>query len=343
MKRSSSLIIASSVIALLAIVVAFSLYFVFLTPQFQTLNKEYIYIDKNDNIESVYSKIEKSASPKYFKAFKLLSSYKKYDQNIKPGRYKLSKSDNFISLFRKLRNGNQSPVTLIISNVRTLDEFATVLAGQLMEDSLTFVKTLTDTTYIRSMGYKPETFMSMFIPNSYYVFWDTSPKKLFNRLKIEHRKFWNEKRTQKAKAMGLTPEQVYALASIVDEETNAKSEKPIVAGLYYNRLQRNILLQADPTIKFALKDFTIKRILNKHLKIDSPYNTYKYAGLPPGPIRMSSIVAIDAVLNYRRHNYIYMCAKEDFSGLHNFATNLAQHNRNARRYQNALNKRKIFK
>ena len=160
-------------------------------------------------------------------------------------------------------------------------------------------------------------------------------------MKREYNNYWNQKRISKAQAIGLTPLQVSTLASIVDEETANNAEKPVVAGLYINRLKKGMLLQADPTVKFALQDFTLKRILLKHLSIDSPYNTYKYAGLPPGPIRIPSVQGLESVLNYARHNYLYMCAKEDFSGTHNFAVTHSQHIVNAKLYQRELNRRKI--
>ncbi len=183
----------------------------------------------------------------------------------------------------------------------------------------------------------------MFIPNTYEVYWTTSPVNFAKRMKIEYDRFWNNGRLEKAGRLGLTPVEVSILASIVQEETIKKAEKPVVAGLYINRLKRGIPLQADPTLKFAIKDFTIKRVLNKHLETDSPYNTYLNAGLPPGPINFPEISSIEAVLNYKKHNYLYMCAKEDFSGYHNFSSTLAEHNRNARRYRNTLDSNSIWK
>ena len=198
-------------------------------------------------------------------------------------------------------------------------------------------------TYINQLGYTLETFPTLILPNTYEVYWNIMPEQFIARMMKERRKFWNEERLAKAKALNMTPEEVATLASIVDEETNNNAEKPIVAGLYINRLKRNIPLQADPTVKFALGDFARKRILLADLEVESPYNTYKRTGLPPGPIRIATIAGIESVLNYARHNYIYMCAKEDFSGTHNFATTLSEHNANARRYQEALNKLNIKK
>ena len=193
----------------------------------------------------------------------------------------------------------------------------------------------------KANGYSQETFPALFIPNTYEVYWTMTPAQFVARMVKENDRYWNMSRKDKAKAQGLTPIEVITLASIVDEETNKDDEKPIVAGLYLNRLHRGMLLQADPTVKFALGQFELRRILYAHLNVDSPYNTYKYAGLPPGPIRIPSMAAIESVLNPTKHNYIYMCAKEDFSGYHNFASSLTQHNANARRYQQALNQRGV--
>ena len=192
------------------------------------------------------------------------------------------------------------------------------------------------------MGYNCQTIVCLFLPNTYELYWNISADKLFERMQKEHQHFWNESRLHQAKAIGFTPVEVSIIASIVEEETNQTAERPIVAGLYINRLHRSMPLQADPTIKFALQNFGLKRILNTHLTVDSPYNTYLHAGLPPGPIRIPTPKTLDQVLNYTRHSFLYMCAKEDFSGSHNFASSLAQHQINARKYWNALNKRKIF-
>ena len=212
-----------------------------------------------------------------------------------------------------------------------------------MIDSIDIANLLTEKSILQEYNFTKQTLPALFIPNTYQVYWNISAKDFLNRMFKEYKRFWTEERQNKAKAIGLTPIEVSILASIVEEETNNKSEKPMVAGLYINRLKKGMPLQADPTVKFAWQDFTLRRITNKHLTIDSPYNTYKITGLPPGPIRIPSPEGIDAVLNYSKHNYLYMCAKEDFSGTHNFASTLSEHNRNARKYWDALNKRKIYK
>ena len=212
-----------------------------------------------------------------------------------------------------------------------------------MLDSIELAEFTKQTIYISRIGYTKETLPSLFLPNTYEVYWDIKPERLMIRFMEERRKFWNNERLAKAEKLGLTKEEVATLASIVDEETNNNEEKPIVAGLYLNRLKRGIPLQADPTVKYALGDPTRRRILNKDLEVESPYNTYKNTGLPPGPIRIATTQALESVLNYKKHDYLYMCAKEDFSGTHNFAKTLGEHNANARRYQQALNARNIKK
>ena len=206
----------------------------------------------------------------------------------------------------------------------------------------TLLRLMNDSAWCASMEFNRQTIVAMFIPNTYEVYWNVSPERFMARMKREYKAFWNASRQEKAQAAGLSPVEVSVLASIVEEESAAVDEYPVIAGLYLNRLKAGIPLQADPTVKFAVGDFSLRRILDKHLEVDSPYNTYKYAGLPPGPIRIPSIQALDAVLNYTKHRYLYMCAKEDFSGRHNFAVTLAEHNRNAARYRSELNRRKIF-
>ena len=234
-------------------------------------------------------------------------------------------------------------MNLVIGSVRTLDKLARNVGNQLMIDSAEIMQALHDTARWNSQGYTPENLPSLFIPETYQVYWDMDTRTFLNRMAKEHDHFWNQSRRAKADSLGMTPAEVATLASIVEEETNNRKEKPIVAGLYINRLRAGIPLQADPTVKFALQDFSLRRITNAHLNFPSPYNTYLNTGLPPGPIRIPSPAGIDAVLNYTRHNYLYMCAKEDFSGTHNFASTYAVHMQNARKYWNALNKRKIFK
>ena len=317
------------------------IYQLFFSQPFQISETGYIYIDRDDDIDSVYNQIIKVGNPKSMKGFKIIAEQKGYDKNIKTGRYAIKPTDNMRYLHRRLSLGYQTPVNLTIGSVRTMDRIARNASRQLMIDSTEIIGLLNDTAYLNTIGYTQQTIPALFIPNTYEVYWNISAEDFMKRMIKEHKVFWNEERIKKAKSIGLTPEEVATLASIVEEETAVNAEKPVVAGLYINRLKRGMLLQADPTIKFSLQDFGLKRILFKHLDVNSPYNTYKHAGLPPGPIRIPSIQGLESVLNYTKHNYLYMCAKEDFSGTHNFAVTSAQHAANARRYQQALNRRGI--
>jgi UPF0755 protein len=256
---------------------------------------------------------------------------------MRSGRFEISPGWNTITLIRHLRNGKQSPVDLVINNARLVEEVAGKAARFIEPDSVALVALLTDKAYLKKYNYSKETLMSLFIPNTYEFYWNTTPEQFMERMIKEHDDFWNKKgRLKKAKALNMTPEAVYTLASIVEKETQQNSEKERMAGVYLNRLEQGILLQADPTAVFATRDFDTKRVLNYHINFDSPYNTYKYAGLPPGPISMASIPSIDAVLNAEQHDYIFFCAKGDGSGLHNFAKNLAAHNRNVQIYKKNL-------
>ena len=338
-KTKKRLIIAILGIILFGIAGVAHIYYYFFAPPFQITETAYIYIDRDDNVDSVYHKIVEVGNPKQMHGFESLVRYQGY--TLKTGRYAIKPADNMRYLHRRLSMGYQTPVKLTIGSVRTLDRMARNVSRQLMIDSTKVATLLNDTAYIREIGYTKETLPALFIPNTYEVYWDMSAEDFMARMQKEHKAYWNEKRMKQAEAIGLTPIEVATLASIVEEETANQAEKPMVAGLYINRLKRGMLLQADPTVKFSLQEFGLKRILFKHLEVDSPYNTYKYAGLPPGPIRVPSYQGLESVLNYTKHNYIYMCAKEDFSGTHNFAVTSAQHAANARKYQQALNRKGI--
>ena len=341
MKKKTKKIILGSVLAYLLFGIAgvAHIYYYFFAQPFQITDTTYIYIDRDDNVDSVYTKIIEAGNPKQMHGFESLVKYQGYTP--KTGRYAIKPSDNMRYLHRRLSMGYQTPVKLTIGSVRTLDRMARNVSRQLMIDSTEVANLLNDTAYIRKIGYSKETLPALFIPNTYEVYWDMSAEDFMARMQKEHKAYWNEKRMKQAEAIGLTPIEVATLASIVEEETANQAEKPMVAGLYINRLKRGMLLQADPTVKFSLQEFGLKRILFRHLEVDSPYNTYKYAGLPPGPIRVPSYQGLESVLNYTKHNYIYMCAKEDFSGTHNFAVTSAQHAANARKYQQALNRKGI--
>jgi len=329
------------VMALIVAIMPGLVYYYFFSSMLKGSENMAVFIDDDDDIDSVYAKLGSRASSHGMAGFKTLVRHSSYADNIRTGRYEIDVENGSFSVFRKLKNGLQSPVSLTIPEARTVDRLAGAIGKRLMVDSLTLCKAMTDSVTCAKYGYKPETVVCMFIPNTYDIYWNSSVDKLLERMKNESAKFWNSERTKKAEAMGLTKEQVMTLASIVDEETANNAEKPMIAGMYYNRLKAEMPLQADPTIKFALQDFSIRRIYQNMLSVKSPYNTYKNTGLPPGPIKVPSVAGIDAVLNHARHHYLYMCAKEDFSGTHNFAETYEDHLDNAARYSKALNERGI--
>ena len=269
-------------------------------------------------------------------SFSFLSKLMNYSENIKPGRFLLERNMNNMEAIRRLRAGDTEPVNITFNNIRTIQELGSKITKNLLMTEEEFNAALTEYLGTNDLGFTSETVISLFIPNTYEVYYSTTAKDLIERMEREYRAFWNEDRIGKAEKTGLSMIEVSTLASIVQGETMKADEKSRVAGLYLNRLRKNMLLQADPTVKFAVNDFSLKRVLKEHTEVDSPYNTYKYAGLPPGPINMPSISSIDAVLNFESHNYVYMCAKEDFSGYHNFAVNYDEHLINARKYQRQL-------
>jgi UPF0755 protein len=310
------------------------------SPAFYQQNPIFIYIDGKKNYTHLLSQLETNEILD-IRFFKQLALKLKYPENIKSGKYKINPNTSYLELVQMLKRGKQTPVKLTFNNIRLKKEFAEKISNQLMFDSSILLKHLNDSAVAASLGFNAETIMTLFIPNTYEMYWNISVDHFLERMKKEYNRFWNKERLAKAEKNHLSPVEVSVLASVVEEETNKKSEFPIVAGLYLNRLRKGMLLQADPTVKFAVGDITLRRIFNYHLQIDSPYNTYKYFGLPPGPIRIPSIAAIEGVLNYKEHSYLYMCAKEDFSGAHNFSVTLKEHNTNARKYREALNRNNI--
>ena len=292
-----------------------------------------IFVDRDDTADSVRVKSELGWR---WDIYNKVLGYKP-----RTGRYRVEPEMTCMQFYRVLRNGAQEPMNLVIPTSRTMDRLASVLSQSLMADSAEIASLLTDSSYCSKLGYTTATIPALFIPNTYEVYWDVPADKLIERMEQENNRFWTTERKSKAEACGLTREEVATLASIVDEETANDAEKPMIAGLYLNRLRIGMKLQADPTVKFAVGDFSLRRIRGIHLRTESPYNTYLHEGLPPGPIRIASIAGLDAVLNHAEHHYIYMCAKEDFSGTHNFAATLPEHYQNARRYIRALNERGI--
>lgn len=278
-----------------------------------------------------------------YKAFRWVAKRKKYKENIKPGRYELKKGWNTNVLVNKLRNGQQDAVKVTFNTIRTFPELAGKLGAFFEADSSKLLAEFTKEGVAESYSFTKATFPAMFVPNTYQLYWTTTPSQFIERMKKEYDRFWNSERLAKAKALGLTPIEVSTLASIVQEETNKNNEKPVIAGVYLNRIKRGMLLQACPTVKYTVGDFTLRRITTAMTQMVSPYNTYLNTGLPPGPITFPEITSIDAVLNAQQHDFLYFCANDDFSGTNVFARTLAEHNRNAERYQSALNQRKIWK
>jgi UPF0755 protein len=276
-------------------------------------------------------------------SFERLAAIMKYPDHIKSGHYILKEGMSNRQIISKLRSKQQDPVKLIFNNIRIKEELAGHIGEQLEFDSVSLLKLLDDTNYLKSLGFTTSNIISMFIPNTYEVYWDITPEKFMDRMHKEYIAFWTDKRKERLNEIQLTELQAITLASIVEKESNRNDEKPDIAGVYMNRLHKGWLLQADPTLVFALGDFSIKRVLNVYKTVDSPYNTYKYTGLPPGPICLPSLSSIDAVLNYRQHQYLYFCAREDFSGYHNFAVTMNEHLLNAAKYQQALDQRGIMK
>lgn len=320
---------------------AYQLYQYAFRPNVKT---EYVlYVPENASYEQVLDSLIANNVLESLKAFKWVAKKKSYGLAVKPGRYVLKKGMISNQIVNMLRSGLQTPLDVTFNNVHFKEELAGKVSKYLQADSLSILNLFYDEKQIEAYGFTPETYRAMFIPNTYEFYWTTTAREFAARMKTEYDRFWNSERRKKAEELNLTPVEVTTLASIVQSETAKREELATVAGLYINRLKRGQLLQADPTVKYAVGDFSLKRILNSHLEIDSPYNTYKYAGLPPGPINFPETASIDAVLNYEKHKYIYMCAKEDFSGYHNFAATLAEHNRNAAKYRRALDANKIFK
>ena len=316
-------------------------YYFFLTSFSASEQTEYVYVDEDDTVDSVLTKLRPVASEHGLTGFSTLIRHTNYAQEPRTGRYAVKPDESVLTVMRKMKNGQQEALKLTIPESRTMRKLAGVLGQKLMLDSAQIAAALIDNPYCQRWGYDTATIAALFVPNTYEVYWNTTLDRLMERMVKEHDAFWNEERRQKAEAAGLTPNEVATLASIIDEETANNAEKPMIAGMYLNRLHQNMPLQADPTVKFALQKFELRRIYHDMLFFDSPYNTYRNIGLPPGPIKVASIKGMEAVLNYVKHDFLYMCAKEDFSGTHNFAVTYSEHLRNAARYAKALNERGV--
>lgn len=321
----------------------YKLYNRYIATNTNNTTKLYLYIPTNASYQQVVDSITKTNFLKNPNSFFDLANERNLKLRFKPGKYGIKTNQNNRQILNMLLAGNQEAVNISFQNVRLKQNFVGMVTQKIECDSVSLLNLLDSTAFVTQYGFTTDNVYTMFIPNQYQMFWNTDAQSFFGRMHKEYTNFWNAERLKKASDLKLTPQQVSILASIVDSEALMDKEMPTIAGLYLNRLQNGMKLEADPTVIFANNDFTIRRVLNRHLRTPSPYNTYLNIGLPPGPITMPSIKAIDAVLNHENHNYIYMCAKEDFSGYHNFASNIGQHLINAKKFQQALNDRNIKK
>mgnify|MGYP001463928727 CR=1 FL=1 len=319
------------------------LYQMFYSPNFLINQKDkFLIIEDNMNFNDVRNKLIQDTILNDVLSFSVLSKAMKYNQNIKSGAYKIKSNMSNYSLIKMLRSGNQTPINISFNYARKIEDLAKIIAKDLKitsDEFMEFINNKKNDLY----GFNKMNIMAMFLSDTYEVYWNISIESLFNKMHSEYTKFWNEERINKSNELKMSKIDISILASIVASETIKIDEANIIAGVYINRLKKNMYLQADPTLVYAANDFSIKRVLNKHKKIASPYNTYINKGLPPGPIKLTTKEYIDAVLNYEKHKYIYFCAKDDFSGYHVFAIKLSQHNRNAKKFQKALNNRKIYR
>ncbi|QIX62565.1 endolytic transglycosylase MltG [Hymenobacter sp. BT18] len=345
LRRRNRFAYTVGVLGILLITFSYYFYQVFFTPNVETKGKPtYVLVRRGQTAKAVLDSIEATGVIVDKLSLHFVARLMKYDKLVKPGRYELKDGATNRQLINDLRTGRQSPLKLTFQNIRLREDLARKLSTAIDSRPGQFDSLLSSPTYTKALGFDTTSILTMFIPNTYELYWNSTPDNLMQRMKKEYDKFWTPARDAKRKKLGLSRAEVSTLASIVEaEQQQHADERPRVAGVYLNRLKRGMKLQADPTVVYANQDFGIRRVLNVHLQKDSPYNTYKYAGLPPGPINLPSIASIDAVLNPESHQYLYFCAKEDFSGYHAFARNEQEHLVNARRYQAALSRNGIMK
>lgn len=300
-----------------------------------------LHIGENTSLQDVVDVLNNNCDEDIAYWVDKIFEFKNRKVNKYPGFYTITPDMSAMDIYNLLALGDNSTTTVTFNNIRCKRELANAICKNINMPADSLYNAICNNDVCKNYGFDTISIVSMFLPDSYNIFKTTSVKSFLDRMFKEYNRFWDEAKLSKAKENNMSPLEITILASIVEEETKKTDEMPIVAGLYINRLNKGMLLQSDPTVKFAIGDFSLKRILNKHLEIESPYNTYKYKGLPPGPIRIPSKVAIEKTLNYQKSKYIYMCAKEDFSGYHNFATTLREHNNNAAKYRKELNRLKI--
>lgn len=314
---------------------------ILLGPTVITPEKKYLFIKTGSSYEDVKQEIssQKILSNTFF--FNLIATSLNYDKHVKPGKYLIRDGSNLLSFIRMLKSGNQEAVRLVITKLRTKEDLAAKIGANFEADSAEVIKFITCNDSLAPYHLDTNTIMTTFIPNSYLIWWNSSFPKILSRLKKQHDYFWEGERIKKAKQKGFTPEQIYTIASIVEEETNMESDKGKIASVYLNRIKKGMKLEADPTVKYAMRNFELKRVSHAHLAYVSPYNTYQQKGLPPGPICTPSINTIDAVLDAPETDFIFFVAKPDLNGYSNFANNYQEHLKFAKQYQAALNQLNI--
>lgn len=319
------------------------LWIVVLKPNVKADTARRIYLPTTSSFNDLIDTLRSSGALQNERSFLITARLKSFDRSVKPGSYMIEPGMSNNHIANMLRSGKQAPVNVTFNNIRTLDELAGKIGRQIEADSAALSQFFADENNYSAEGFTRETLISAFLPDTYQLYWSMDAKGFYRRMLREYKDFWNDERKSLAEAENLTPTDVSTLASIIDDEVSKDDEKPKIAGVYLNRLRQGIPLQADPTVKFALNDFSIRRVLDDHLETDSPYNTYKYRGLPPGPVRCASKTGIEAVLNAEKHDYLFFVAKADFSGYHHFSRTLAEHNRYASAYRRELNRRRIYK
>ena len=341
-KRTRIICVAAAVCSVLAGIAAFVLGRYYVDNKKPNFTEKYVlYVRPETTVQEVLDSLEANAGVLRTGSVKRCFDEMDVRERMQPGRYVVDTASTSIYVARMLVFGWQTPQMMTMSGtMRTKGRIAKKISTQMMVDSASIADALDDEAFLKEYGFTPENVFAMILPDTYEMYWTASVKDIFDRFKKEYDAFWTEDRLAKAKAQGLSRMQVAVMASIVSGETLKDFEYPVIAGVYLNRYRKGMKLQADPTIAY-IHEYKLDRILRKHLKVDSPYNTYMYAGLPPAPINVPPKACLDAVLNPSKHNYIYFCANPAFDGTHKFARTLSEHNRNARAYQAALNKLKI--
>lgn len=336
-------IVIGSVLALAVLAFVIAAWTVLLKPNVKGPAQMRLYIRSGSGFNEVVDSLTSGGMLLNKKSFIFASGLKDYDTHVKPGSYVLRRGMGNNAIINILRSGRQTPVKVTFNNVRTIADLAAKVGRQIEADSAQIYLFLSKPSNYSSDGFTADNVLTLFLPDTYEMYWTSTPEDFYRRMLRESRSFWTPERIEKAHSINLSPVEVSILASIVDDEVAKNEEKPRIAGVYLNRLRLGMPLQACPTIKFALNDFTIRRVLDEYLTVDSPYNTYKHTGLPPGPVRCATKSGIDAVLNAEKHDYLYFAAKSDFSGYHYFSRTLAEHNAHAAEYHRELNKKKIYR